>query len=98
MTKPNKVQTAAPKFEVALQELELIVEEMETAELPLEKLIERYERGIQLVKLCGEKLSEAEQKIEVLTKAQSEIGESKPEKPRKNAKNGDDEDSEVSLF
>lgn len=55
------------KFEVALEQLEKIVEEMENAELPLEKLIERYEEGMRLVKICGDKLAEAEQKIEILT-------------------------------
>jgi exodeoxyribonuclease VII small subunit len=55
------------KFEVALEELETIVGEMENAELPLERLIERYEEGMRLVKICGDKLSEAEQKVEILT-------------------------------
>ncbi len=57
----------SPKFEAALASLEEIVAEMENGELPLDRLIERYEEGIRLVKLCDEKLAEAEQKIEVLT-------------------------------
>ena len=55
------------KFETALEELEKIVGEMESADLPLEKLIERYEQGMKLVKICGDKLADAEQKIEILT-------------------------------
>ena len=60
-----------PKFEVALDDLEKIVAEMEDGALPLEQLVERYEEGMRLVKLCQEKLSEAEQKIEVLTRSSS---------------------------
>jgi exodeoxyribonuclease VII small subunit len=58
---------APVKFEAALEELEKIVGEMESADLPLEKLIERYEQGMKLVKICGDKLADAEQKIEILT-------------------------------
>ncbi len=59
------------KFEVALAELETIVGEMESADLPLEKLIERFEQGMRLVKICGDKLSDAEQKVAILTRARS---------------------------
>jgi exodeoxyribonuclease VII small subunit len=56
------------KFEAALESLETIVAEMENGELPLDELIARYEEGIRLVKVCHEKLADAEQKIEVVTK------------------------------
>ena len=56
------------KFESALGDLEKIVGEMEDGELPLEQLIERYEEGMRLVKVCHDKLAEAEQKIEILTR------------------------------
>ena len=58
------------KFEVALNQLEGIVQQMENAELPLEELIERYEEGMRLVKVCSAKLADAEQKVEVLTRQQ----------------------------
>ncbi len=64
--KPAKAD--APKFEAALESLEEIVGAMENGELPLDQLIERYEEGMKLVKLCQEKLAEAEQKIEILTR------------------------------
>ena len=66
------------KFEAALGELEAIVAEMENGELPLEQLIERYEEGMRLVKVCNEKLAEAEQKIEILTR-QASAAETAPE-------------------
>ena len=50
-------------FEAAVEKLESIVEEMESDELPLEKLLVRYEEGAKLVKACEEKLRTAELKV-----------------------------------
>jgi exodeoxyribonuclease VII small subunit len=55
-------------FEEALKKLESIVETMESGELPLEALLARFEEGIRLVKICQEKLAEAELKIQQLEK------------------------------
>lgn len=55
-------------FEEALQKLEGIVETMESEDLPLEALLARYEEGTRLVKVCQEKLAEAELKIRQLEK------------------------------
>ena len=61
---------AAPeKFEELLARLEQIVSDMENAELPLEKLLASYEEGMRLVKACGDRLADAEQKVEILSKA-----------------------------
>jgi exodeoxyribonuclease VII small subunit len=57
------------KFEDLLGRLEQIVADMENAELPLEKLLESYEEGMRLVKACGDRLTDAEQKVEILSKA-----------------------------
>jgi len=53
-------------FEKALEELEAIVKEMECGNLPLEKMIEAYEKGNLLAKICSSKLQSVEKKIEVL--------------------------------
>jgi len=53
-------------FEEGLKKLEGIVEEMEGDDLPLEKLLERYEEGIRLAKGCQAKLEAAELKIQKL--------------------------------
>ena len=62
----------APKgslpFEDALKKLEGVVEAMESDDLPLEALLARYEEGARLVKICQEKLAEAELKIQQLEK------------------------------
>ncbi len=55
-------------FEEALQQLESIVEAMETGDLPLESLLARFETGGQLVRHCQAKLAEAELKIQQLEK------------------------------
>ena len=53
-------------FEEGLKKLEGILEEMEGDDLPLEKLIERYEEGTRLAKDCQAKLENAELKIQKL--------------------------------
>jgi exodeoxyribonuclease VII small subunit len=67
------VRADAPKgslpFEDALKKLECVVEAMESDDLPLETLLARYEEGARLVKICQEKLAEAELKIQQLEKS-----------------------------
>lgn len=55
-------------FEKALEKLESIVADMESGEIPLETMIERYEEGNKLLAVCGQRLRNAEQKIELLKK------------------------------
>ncbi len=50
-------------FEDAVKKLDSIVEEMESDELPLDKMLVSYEEGVKLVKLCEEKLKAAETRI-----------------------------------
>lgn len=62
-----KVDSAgAPTFEEAFRRLQEIVARMESGDLALEDLLERYEEGMRLVKFCSDKLSLAEQKINIL--------------------------------
>jgi len=72
---PNQSKSAGPggsakhpPFEEALQKLEGIVEAMESDDLPLETLLAKYEEGAKLLKICQEKLAEAELKIQQLEK------------------------------
>lgn len=57
-----------PPFEEALKKLEGIVAAMESDDLPLETLLAKYEEGAKLVKICQEKLADAELKIQQLEK------------------------------
>jgi exodeoxyribonuclease VII small subunit len=61
--------SAPEKFEDLLARLEQIVADMENTEMPLEKLLAGYEEGVRLVKTCGDRLADAEQKVEILSRA-----------------------------
>jgi len=66
---PNQDATSrALPFEEALKKLEAIVEAMESEELPLETLLAKYEEGTRLARVCQEKLSDAELKVQQLEK------------------------------
>ncbi|HKA31686.1 MAG TPA: exodeoxyribonuclease VII small subunit [Candidatus Binatia bacterium] len=56
------------KFETAMEELEKVVERLESGELSLEDSLAAFEDGIRLVKFCNQKLTEVEKKIELLMK------------------------------
>jgi exodeoxyribonuclease VII small subunit len=56
-------------FEEALNELERIADKLEKGQLSLEESIKAYERGMELKKICADRLKDAEGKIEVLSKA-----------------------------
>lgn len=62
-------------FEEALQNLEKVVRALEVGEAPLDQAIDLFQQGISLVKLCSNKLDEAEKKIQVLV--QGDDGEPK---------------------
>ena len=76
---------AVTHFETALNELESIVEKMESGELPLEDSLELFERGDQLAAQCRDILSKAELRIETL-------------KAKSAAKNVESEDDAEELF
>jgi len=59
-------------FEKAMNKLEQIVQELESADLPLEKAIKKFEEGVQLSKFCSEKLDETEKRITILLKDQND--------------------------
>src|SRR3954468_8399583 len=71
MSGKPKPRDAELNFESAMDQLEKIVEQMESGKLPLEDLIVRYEEGMKLVKTCQERLAKAEQKIEIITRNHS---------------------------
>jgi len=75
------------KFEVALEELEGVVEQLETGELPLEESLAIFEKGVGLVNYCNRKLIEVEKKVELLVKDK----EGKLQFRALDAVNGDDD-------
>jgi exodeoxyribonuclease VII small subunit len=59
---------AKKTFEQSLKQLEQIVQELESGDLPLEKALKKFEEGIQLSRFCSKILEETERKISVLLK------------------------------
>lgn len=57
-----------PSFEASLEELERVVKELEKGDLPLEKSLELFERGMALSADCKKQLEEAEMRVEILMK------------------------------
>jgi len=55
-------------FEEAMGELETLVGQLESGNVPLEESIKLYERGDALKKHCEKKLAEAEEKVAQITK------------------------------
>ncbi len=60
-------------FEDALSQLEEVVHRMETGESPLESLVENYQSGVRLLKLCRSKIERAEMKVKEVTDQNGEL-------------------------
>ena len=65
---PTKTEKNPPTLETAMQRVSEIVSSMESGDMPLEKLIESYEEGTALVKMCQEKLDAAEKRIQLIAR------------------------------
>ncbi len=63
---PEPIAAGDLTFGAALGELEQIVRALESGQLELEESLERYERGVALLRSCQAKLAEAEQRVTVL--------------------------------
>ena len=62
------------KFEDIVSELESLVAEVENGALPMEKMVERIERGAQLIKQCQKRLDVMNGKVEILFKDDGNSG------------------------
>jgi len=63
---PNETSPVA-HFEQSLEELEQLVEKMETGEMSLEQSLSAYERGVGLYRQCQQALEQAELRVRVLS-------------------------------
>jgi exodeoxyribonuclease VII small subunit len=72
---------AQMSFEVALAELEGIVQELERGELELDAAISAYERGTRLRLHCEQKLKEARLRVERITLGEDGRPRSEPVEP-----------------
>ncbi len=60
-------------FETSLEELEKVVKELEGGDLPLERSLELFERGMSLSDECRKQLEAAETRVEILLRKEGKI-------------------------
>lgn len=60
-------------FEQAMLELEEIVEKLEEGDVPLEKAIAYYQEGMELSKICNDKLKNVQEKMTTILNEQGEF-------------------------
>lgn len=90
-------------FENALGQLEGLVRDMESDQMPLEELIRNYEQGTRLFRVCEKRLEEAEGRIEIIRKnrngeAVTEAFEETPETSESTPSSQDSSDEHGELF
>lgn len=56
------------KFEEAIKKLEKIVEDLENGDLSLDDALKKYQDGMEMARLCNQRLENAKKKIDVLAK------------------------------
>ena len=66
-------------FETAMQELEALVVTIEEGNLSLEESLKQFERGIELSRICQKTLTEAEQRVKILTDSLEKEQDFKPD-------------------
>lgn len=59
-----------PSYEAALAELEQLVAAMEGGQMPLDRLLDSYRRGAQLLEFCRSRLKAVEDQVKVLEDGQ----------------------------
>jgi exodeoxyribonuclease VII small subunit len=69
------------RFEDALKQLEAIVTRLENGDLPLEEALVIFEEGVRLTKLCSQRLTEAERRINILVRSAAPDTEGLEERP-----------------
>nr|WP_040606867.1 exodeoxyribonuclease VII small subunit [Salsuginibacillus kocurii] len=60
-------------FEEAMEELEQLVKQLETGDVPLEKAITLYQNGMELTKLCNDKLERVEKQMDQILNEDGEV-------------------------
>lgn len=72
-------------FEACLDELQQVVKQLEAGDLPLERALELFERGMSLSDSCRKQLEEAETRVEMLIRKEGKI-QAEPFRLEKNDK------------
>lgn len=68
-----EINLSEASFEEAIQQLEEIVDKLETGEIALEKAIQLFQRGMDLSKLCHHKLEKVEKQVHLLLEEEGSL-------------------------
>ncbi len=81
---PDGTQTVATvaTFESALDQLEKVVRELESGDLPLERSLDLFSRGVELSEACRKQLEDAETRVEALIRREGTY-QAEPFRPEK---------------
>ena len=63
---PNKNPQEPASYELALAELDRLVQQMEGGQLPLDQLLDGYRRGAELLAFCRARLQAVEDQVKLL--------------------------------
>lgn len=87
-------------FEQAMAGLESIVEQMENKQLPLNELIDQYEKGVRLFSICDQLLGQARERLDLITLTARERRDAAPAQSHLPQSTGDGEtdDDDIRLF
>jgi exodeoxyribonuclease VII small subunit len=70
---PEEPAQPVESFEASLDELEKVVKELEAGDLPLERSLELFEKGMALSETCRKQLENAETRVEMLIRKDGKI-------------------------
>jgi len=73
MAEPEPSEKPVESFETSLDELEKVVKQLEGGDLPLERALELFERGVGLSEACRRQLEEAETRVEILIRKDGKL-------------------------
>jgi exodeoxyribonuclease VII small subunit len=73
MPETPKVERPLENFEAGLEELEKVVKELEGGDLPLERALALFEKGVGLSDTCRKQLLDAETRVEILLKKSGKL-------------------------
>jgi exodeoxyribonuclease VII small subunit len=70
---PEPEKPPLASFEASIEELEKVVKELEGGDLPLERALALFEKGVGLSETCRKQLEEAESLVEILLKRNDKV-------------------------
>ncbi len=85
--KTKDTQSEPLNFEQSMQTLETLVKQLETGDLPLDDALKMYEQGVRLAGQCQKVLTQAEQKVEILSQIGTEAEVLEPYEMEKESQN-----------